>query len=161
MKAICDKNGLLLQSFADMRRRLDNITNGVVAGLWGIMALGLVVAGFAVANTLTMNVLEQTREIAMLRVVAMTRRQVRKTILSQAAILGVFGVTLGVIAGMVAAYTTNLCTPAVTGRPIDFVLSPGLLIGTYAVALGIILLAAWLPARRAMRLNLLIALQYE
>ena len=91
----------------------------------------------------------------------MTRAQVRKTILAQAAILGVFGVTLGVIAGMLSAYTTNLCTPAVTGRPIDFVLSPTLLIGTYAVALGIILMAAWLPARRAMRLNLLIALQYE
>ncbi len=161
MKAICEKNDLLLQSFADLRRRLDNLTNGVVAGLWGIMALGLVVAGFAVANTLTMNVLEQTREIAMLRVVAMTRRQVRKTILSQAAILGVFGVTLGVIAGMAAAYTTNLCTPAVTGRPIDFVLSPSLLLGTYVVAIAIILVAAWLPARRATRLNVLIALQYE
>jgi putative ABC transport system permease protein len=161
IKSLCGQNNLLLLSFADLRRRLDNLMNGVVAGLWGIMTLGLVVAGFAVANTLTMNVLEQTREIAMLRVVAMTRRQVRKTILSQAVILGVFGVTFGVIAGMVAAYTTNLCTPAVTGRPIEFVLSPALLIGTYAVALAIILLAAWLPARRAMRLNLLIALQYE
>lgn len=161
LKSICEQHELLLLSFADLRRRLDNIMNGVVAGLWGIMTLGLVVAGFAVANTLTMNVLEQTREIAMLRVVAMTRGQVRKTILSQAVILGVFGVTFGVIAGIVAAYTTNLCTPAVTGRPIDFVLSPALLIGTYVVALAIILLAAWLPARRAMRLNLLIALQYE
>ncbi len=161
MKAICDKNGLLLQSFADLRQRLDNLMNGVVGGLWGIMTLGLVVAGFAVANTLTMNVLEQTREIAMLRVVAMTRRQVRKTILSQAAILGVYGVTLGVLAGVVAAYTTNLCTPAVTGRPIEFVLSPALLSGTYVVALAIILIAAWLPARRATRLNVLIALQYE
>jgi len=161
LKSICETNSLLLHSFADLRRRLDNITNGVVAGLWGIMTLGLVVAAFAVANTLTMNVLEQTREIAMLRVVAMTRSQVRKTILAQATILGVFGVTLGVIAGVVSAYTTNLCTPAVTGRPINFVLSPGLLIGTYAVAIVIILLAAWLPARRAMRLNLLIALQYE
>jgi putative ABC transport system permease protein len=161
IKSLCEQNTLLLLSFADLRQRLDNLMNGVVAGLWGIMTLGLVVAGFAVANTLTMNVLEQTREIAMLRVVAMTRRQVRKTILSQAVILGVFGVTFGVIAGVVAAYTTNLCTPAVTGRPVEFVLSPALLIGTYAVALAIILLAAWLPARRAMRLNLLIALQYE
>jgi putative ABC transport system permease protein len=161
IKALCDQNSLLLLSFADLRRRLDNLMNGVVAGLWGIMTLGLIVAGFAVANTLTMNVLEQTREIAMLRVVAMTRAQVRKTVLSQAVILGVFGVTFGVIAGVVSAYTTNLCTPAVTGRPIEFVLSPALLVGTYVVALAIILVAAWLPARRAVRLNLLIALQYE
>jgi putative ABC transport system permease protein len=97
----------------------------------------------------------------MLRVVAMTRRQVRKTILAQAAILGLFGVTLGVISGAISSYTMNLCTPAVTGRPIDFALHPGLLVGTYMVSLGIILIAAWLPARRATRLNLLIALQYE
>ena len=161
LKAVCEKNGLLLHSFADLRRRLENLMNSVIAGLWGIIALGLVVAGFAVANTLTMNVLEQTREIAMLRVVAMTRRQVRKSILAQAAILGLFGVTFGVISGGFSAYTMNLCTPAVTGRPIDFALDWGLLAGTYLVALGITLLAAWLPARRAMQLNLLIALQYE
>jgi len=161
LKTICDESGLMLQSFTDLRRRLDQLMNSVIAGLWGIMALGLVVAGFAVANTLTMNVLEQTREIAMLRVVAMTRRQVRRTILAQAAILGLFGVTVGVISGAISSYTMNLCTPAVTGRPIDFALHPGLLIGTYLVALGIILIAAWLPARRATHLNLLIALQYE
>jgi len=161
LKTLCDSNGLLLHSFADLRRRLDNLTNSVIAGLWGIIALGLVVAGFAVANTLTMNVLEQTREIAMLRVVAMTRRQVRKSILAQAAILGLFGVTFGVISGGFAAYTMNLCTPAVTGRPIDFALSPSLLVGTYLVAMLIILVAAWIPARRASRLHLLIALQYE
>jgi putative ABC transport system permease protein len=161
LKAICSRDGFSLLSFATLRRRLDDLLNSIVAGLWGIMALGLVVAGFAVANTLTMNVLEQTREIAMLRVVAMTRRQVRRTILAQAAILGLFGVTLGVISGAISSYTMNLCTPAVTGRPIDFALHPGLLIGTYLVALGIILIAAWLPARRATHLNLLIALQYE
>ena len=161
LDTICKREGLLLQSFADLRRRIDNMMKGVIAGLWGIMALGLVVAGFAVANTLTMNVLEQTREIAMLRVVAMTRHQVRKTILAQAAILGLFGVTLGVIAGMIASYTMNLCIPAVTGRPIEFVLDPSLLIGTYVVALVIVLIAAWLPARRATHMDLLIALQYE
>ncbi len=40
-----------------------------------------------------MNVLEQTRELALLRVVAMTRWQVRKTILAQAIIIGVIGLT--------------------------------------------------------------------
>ena len=50
------------------------------ACLWGILILGFVVAGFGVFNTLTMNVLEQTRELGLLRVVAMTRRQIRKTI---------------------------------------------------------------------------------
>ena len=57
----------------------------------GLLVLGFLVAAFGIANTLTMNVLEQTRQIALLRVVAMTRRQVRKLILSQAVIIGAIG----------------------------------------------------------------------
>ena len=72
----------MLHSFTDLSRLLDTIVDGVVAGLWGLLVLGFLVAAFGIANTLTMNVLEQTREIALLRVVAMTRWQVRKLILS-------------------------------------------------------------------------------
>ena len=68
----------------------------MIAGLWGLLVLGLIVGAFAIANTLTMNVLEQTRELALLRVVAMTRWQVRKTILAQAIIIGVIGLTTGI-----------------------------------------------------------------
>ena len=161
LKRISDEEGLMLHSFADLRRMLDGLLDSIVVGLWGIMGLGLVVSAFAVANTLTMNVLEQTREIAMLRMVAMSRRQVRKTILSQAAILGLIGVTLGILGGVVAAVVTNACSPAVIGREISLRLYPNLLIGTFVVALVTILLTAWLPARRATRLNLLIALQNE
>jgi putative ABC transport system permease protein len=161
VKQICGEEGLMLHSFTELRRQLDDLLNQVVVGLWGIMGLGLVVSAFAVANTLTMNVLEQTREIAMLRIVAMSRGQVRKTILSQAAILGLVGVTLGVLGGVVAAVVTNACSPAVLGRPISLRFHTGLLVGTFAIALITILLTAWLPARRATRMNLLAALQQE
>ena len=161
LKQACEEDGLMLHSFAQLRRRLDDLLNNVVVGLWGIMGLGLVVSAFAVANTLTMNVLEQTREIAMLRMVAMSRRQVRKTILSQAAILGLIGVTAGLAGGVIAAVLTNACSPAVTGRPISLHFHPSLLAGTFAVALVMILVSAWLPARRATRMNLLVALQQE
>ena len=58
LKTLCDENGLMLQSFADLRRRVDSIITGVVASLWGILALGFLVGAFGIANTLTMNVLE-------------------------------------------------------------------------------------------------------
>ena len=91
LKPICNKTGLMIHSFADLRQRLDNLMTGVIASLWGLLAMGFVVGSFGIANTLTMNVLEQTRELALLRVVAMTRRQVRKTILAQAVIIGLIG----------------------------------------------------------------------
>ena len=161
LNKFCEQRGLMLQSFADLRQRLDSMLNGIVGCLWALLALGFVVAGFGIANTLTMNVLEQTRELAMLRVVAMTRRQVQKTILAQAALLGAIGVSTGVIGGVCGAYTTNLCTGPLLGHAVKFSLQPLLLVNCAVVATVVIMIAAWLPAVRASRLNLLIALQYE
>ena len=62
---------------------------GVDAGLWGMVALGLLVATFGVVNTLMMSVLEQTFEFGLLRVVATTRAQIRKIIFAQALIVAV------------------------------------------------------------------------
>ncbi len=161
LKPICDQNGLMLHPFADLRRHVDELTAGVIASLWGLLALGLIVGAFGIANTLTMNVLEQTRELALLRVVAMTRRQVRKTILSQAAIIGLIGLLLGIAGGICGAYVINLASVPLMGYAPDFALHPSLMAVCFGLGLVVILAAAWLPAERAARLNLLIALQYE
>jgi putative ABC transport system permease protein len=161
LKTLCDSHSLMLQSFADLRRRVDDLTKGVIAGLWGLLVLGLIVGAFAIANTLTMNVLEQTRELALLRVVAMTRWQVRKTILAQALIIGMIGLGMGVVGGIIGAYVMNLSSLPLLGHAPTFALHPSLLAVCFCVGLVVILAAAWLPAERAARLNLLIALQYE
>lgn len=161
LKTLADEQGLMLHSLAQLRDRLDGIMNGVIASLWGLLALGFVVAAFGIANTLTMNVLEQTRELAMLRVVAMTRAQVRKAVLSQAAIIGAIGLTAGIIGGMIGSYLTNACMMAVLGHSVEFALHPELLAICFAAGIAIVLMAALFPAERAARLNLLIALQYE
>ena len=112
---IARRDQLMLHSFADLSRMLDRMMGGVIGGLWAILALGFVVAAFGIANTLTMNVLEQTRELALLRVVAMTRRQVRRLVLSQAAIIGLIGLGLGIIAGISTAYAIGAEHDAVVG----------------------------------------------
>ena len=161
LQSFCGANGLMLQSFADLRERVDNLTKGVIAGLWGLLVLGLIVGAFAIANTLTMNVLEQTRELALLRVVAMTRWQVRKTIFAQAAIIGCIGLSTGIVGGVVGAYVMNLSSLPLLGHAPEFALHPSLLAICFGIGMAVILVAAWLPAERAARLNLLIALQYE
>ncbi len=161
LKEVCEANGLMVQSFADVRRNVDELTKGLIAGLWGLLVLGLVVGAFAVANTLTMNVLEQTRELALLRVVAMTRWQVRKTIFAQAIIVGMIGLLTGTVGGMIGAYVMNLSSVPLMGHAPTFALHPSLLAICFGIGMVVILLAAWLPAERASRLKLLIALQYE
>jgi len=161
LQKICDKHGVLLHSSAEIRQLIDGMTVEIDACLWGILILGFVVAAFGVFNTLTMNVLEQTREFGLLRVVAMTRRQVRKTILSQAVILGGAGLAPGVLVGLALAYLINLATMPAIGHPVEFRLHLALMAGSFAGAFVMVLVAAWLPAQRAARLNLTTALQYE
>ena len=98
---------------------LDQMMGGVIGGLWAILALGFVVAAFGIANTLTMNVLEQTRELALLRVVAMTRRQVRRLVLLQAGIIGLIGLGLGIIDGISTAYAIGASMMPLLGYPVE------------------------------------------
>jgi putative ABC transport system permease protein len=156
-----DDHGLMVHSFAELSGMLDGIMAGVLRGLWGLVVLAFVVAAFGIANTLTMNVWEQTREIALLRAVGMTPWQVRKMILAQAAILGAISLVTGMIAGVNTAYLISRTMWPLVGYPIAFSLHPWLLAGTFAAAMLIVLAAAWLPAERAARLDLLTALQYE
>ena len=161
LEKLCERNGLMLQSNAELARFVGTIVNGVVGGLWGILLLALLVAAFGVTNTLTMNVLEQTRELALLRVVAMTRRQVRKLVLSQAGIIGVIGLFLGIVFGVTTAFVISKSTMALLGYPVPFIVHPLFLAGCFVAGLGLVLAAALLPAEQAARLGLLIALQYE
>lgn len=161
LHAFCNERGLTFQSFADLSRRVDGIMAGVVSSLWVLLALAFVVAALGIANTLTMNVMEQTREIALLRVVAMTRRQIRKLIMAQAVILGLLGLGTGTVAGVVMSYVINLSLVPLLGHPVDFRFHPTLVFGCFGAALAIVLAAAWFPAQRASRIVLVEALQYE
>lgn len=161
LRDICSRHGMLLQSYAQLTSAIEAMMSGVVGSLWGLLILGLVVAAFGVANTLGMNVLEQTRELGLLRVVAMTPVQVRKTVMAQAAMLGLLGVVPGLLAGLAMAYFMHLATMPVIGHPVPFTIHPWLLGGCFGSAMAMVLLAAWIPADRAARLQPAAALRYE
>jgi len=161
LQALCDQYGVLLVSKAEVNRMIDGMVAGIEGCLWGILVLGFVVAAMGTVNTLAMNVLEQTRELGLMRVVAMTRRQVRKTILAQAAIIAMLGLLPGTLAGVAVAYLINLSTDTFTGHPVEFGFHPVVLVAIFAASFVIVLAAAWLPAERAARLELVKTLQYE
>jgi putative ABC transport system permease protein len=161
LQRLADSEGLMLQSFQDVASMIEKMIDGVVGGLWVVLALGALIAAFGLINTLAMNVLEQTREIGMLRVVAMTRGQIRRMILSQALIMAVIGVLPGVLLGVGVASVINLSTMIVTGHAVRFQWYPGFMLLAVVAEIVLVILAAMFPAERAARLNLAKALQYE
>lgn len=159
LQKIADGHGVLLYSFAEVRQMIEGMIIGIEGCLWGVIVLGFVIATFGVVNTLTMNVLEQTREIGLLRVVAMTRNQVRKTIFGQAALVGLLGLLPGTLAGIIVSYINHLASMPATGHPVPFGFHPIMLSVSFVVGLLLVVLAAWFPAERAARLELVTSLR--
>ena len=133
---------------------------GRVFGLFDALAIvAVIVAALGIVNTLTMNVLERVREIGVLRAAGMTTRQVRRTVVVEAGILGVAGSILGILTGVLA----GAAMVAIAGG--DAALGFGLpwrSIGLAAVlGIGLSIVAAWYPARLASRLVIVRAVQHE
>lgn len=131
-------------------------------GMFDVLAaLAVLVAALAVINTLTMNVMERTREIGMLRGVGMTRGQVSKMILAEAGSMGVMGGVAGVVLGIFMARLFVGGANVTQGYQLVQILpAQGLALGL-AIAMVVSQLAALWPARRAGRLQVIQAIQFE
>ncbi len=161
LKAFCGARSLLYQSNLEVRRTFDQQMSGLLGFIWILLSLVFVVASLGVVNTLTMNVLDQTRELGVLRAIGMKRSQVGKLVLAQALALGTISLVPGALGGILLAFLVNLSTYPLTGQPVPFHLDGWQTAGCLGGALVIATLAALVPARRAARLAVIQALQYE
>ena len=126
--------------------------------LYVLLALSVVVSLFGMVNTLVLSVFERTRELGLLRAVGMTRRQARRMVRHESVITALIGGALGIPLGI---FLAALVTSALRDEGVVFSLPAGSLVVFALIAVVAGILAAILPARRAARLNVLEALQYE
>jgi putative ABC transport system permease protein len=158
---IAESHGMLLRSFENLQAFINGIVGGVVNSLWAILGLGFVVGSLGVANTVTMNVLEKTRTLGLLRAVGMTSGQVTRLVVLESVLLGVSGGLIGAVGGMFTALLIQLASQPLLGHPIRASLRPSVVAVNLVAAVAVTAIAAWLPARRAVRLDLLESIAAE
>jgi putative ABC transport system permease protein len=147
-----------IQTASQFKKTQEDDINLTLNVLYGLLGLSVLISIFGVVNTLVLSVFERTRELGMLRAVGMTRRQVRRMIRFEGIITSMIGGTLGIVVGVFLAVLT---TQALSDQGIVLAIPWGTM-AVFIFGITVVgLLASVLPARRASRLNILKALQYE
>jgi len=162
--ALSSYRTMTLAAFANdpvLAAQLDStlsITTGVFTGLVGFSA---VIAAVGLINTLSLGVLQRSRELGLLRALGFTGSQVRGMVMLEsaqmtAAALG-FGIVLGIFYGWAAAQTLVGSQSGLMAPTVPWPILGGVVVFGVALALG----AAVTPARRAIRVSPVAALAVD
>lgn len=143
------------QALAD--RQAEDIEQGLGAlnqMLLGFAGIALFVGIFLISNTFTMLVAQRTKELALMRAVGASRKQITRSVLAEAGLVGLvaslvgFGLGIGLAAALRSAMNAfGLKVPAG-----ELVIGTTPLVSALAVGILVTMLAAWLPGRRAAKI---------
>jgi putative ABC transport system permease protein len=142
-------------TYESAKSTVNQILGSIQAVLGGIAAISLVVAGIGIINTMTVSVLERTREIGVLKAIGAKSKQVMLMFISEAMLTGLIGGILGVIVGYsLSGLIGNIIGIAATTSWINGILVIGFAVLTTT-------LSGLYPAWRAANLNPVEALRSE
>ncbi|MFE8924221.1 MULTISPECIES: ABC transporter permease [Streptomyces] len=138
----------------DQAEAIASSMSGMKQGLLVFAGIALFVGTFIIANTFTMLVAQRTKELALMRAVGASRRQVTRSVLIEAFVVGVVAAVTGLLAGIgIGAGMRALMSSmgeVVPDGPL--VVSAGTVVAALAVGVLVTMLAAWLPGRRAAKI---------
>jgi putative ABC transport system permease protein len=124
--------------------------------IFALLGLAIVVSLFGIVNTLVLSITERTRELALLRAIGTSRRQVRSMIRGESVIIALIGAILGTVLGVALAVLVS--------RPLhnlQFAFPLGTIVTVLILGVLAGVLAAIWPARRASKLDVLQSLAHE
>jgi putative ABC transport system permease protein len=154
-----DYPNLAFDSSASFRENLASQIDGFLNVLTALLGLAIFIALIGIANTLALSVFERTREIGLLRAIGMTRRQTRRMIRWEAAIISGVGAVLGAAVGLVLGI---VMVQAIPDEFLSEFSIPWIRIIVMVVIASVAgLIAALFPAFRSSRMNVLDAISHS
>ena len=142
------------RQLADENAKLVEGDSQLLGGiLFAFAGVALFVSVFLIANTFTMLAAQRTRELALLRAVGASRRQVTRSVLIEAMVVGAVASAAGLGLGAVLAAAARATVEFDGGSPDGpLIVTTTTVLVAAVVGVLVTMLAAWLPARRAAKI---------
>ncbi len=156
-----DRTGLDADSWMKLNAELLSGLQAQSSSKLMIQFFVVVAVALGIASVLIVSVVQRSREIGILRAFGTGAARVRQVFLIQGGLLGFGGSIVGCGLGAIFALAFEGVAKGADGAPrfpVD--LSPSLFLGATALAIGVGLASAWLPARRAAKLDPATAIRY-
>ena len=150
-----DINTYLIQLEVAPVESMGGLSN-VIAIVIGII---MVTSIFCIKNSFDISIVEKTKQYGMLRSIGATKKQIRKNVFYEATILGIFGITFGLLAGLLASYilviVSNyfLADTMTAGLKLVYSFSWGSILVAIVTGIITIYLSAFRSARRASKVS--------
>jgi putative ABC transport system permease protein len=162
-----EANGFQTTSLTDTLTEINNIFKFFNLILVGFGSIGMIVAVLGMFNTLTISLLERTREIGLMMALGARRRDMRILFILEAALISIVGAVIGILIAYIAGLLVNLLinlnaqSRGVTEWFNLFATPLWSVLAVIGVTLLVGLIVVYLPARRAERINPIDALRRE
>jgi len=131
----------------------DRLLTALTLAVGGIAAISLGVAGVLIMNVMLVSVAQRRSEIGLLKALGASGQQVRSLFMVEAGLISALGAIGGVILGLAASFVLGRVYPQLPIVPPLWAVAAAV-----ATALGAGMLFAWLPARRAAKLDAALSL---
>lgn len=152
-----DFSATSISSTIDTLQTYVSLITNVLAAIAGI---SLVVSALMIIVTMYMSVSARTKEIGILRALGESKRDIRRLFISESLIIGVLSATLATGIAFIGEWAANVWLSTITNYAfVQISFTNGITI--FVIALVIALLAAFLPARSAAKLNPIDALSAD
>ncbi|WFB09082.1 ABC transporter permease [Streptomyces sp. LX-29] len=138
----------------DQAEAIKSSMSGMRTGMLVFAGIALFVGIFLIANTFTMLVSQRTKELALMRAVGASRRQVTRSVLIEATVVGTIAALTGLLAGVGigAGLRSLLNSTGATVPDGPLIVSPSTVVTALVTGIVVTVLAAWLPGRRAAKI---------
>lgn len=158
-------------SMADQLEGIEKTSRTIQAILGGIGGITLLVAALGITNTMVMSIYERTREIGVMKVIGATFRDIHSLFLTEAALIGMIGGTIGLGLSYLVSYIINQISrgfmnqggPPMSPEDVMNISVIPLWLAGFAIVFAILvgLMAGLYPANRAVRLSPVEAIRNE